>query len=116
MDFRTPRPSAFSAFGQRWNVTTSPAPDTYQHQRPRRIEFSTSAPVQRPEWGAAKAVAVDDRGIAVLHRHQSAAGSVFVLSSLQVEVAAGMPAAQTKAWFAGLLSLCQATNSTPASK
>ena len=65
---------------------------------------------------AAEAVAVDDRGIAVLHRHQSAAGGVFVLSSLQVEVAAGMPAAETKAWFAGLLSLCQATNSTRASE
>ena len=105
VDFRTPRPSAFSAFGQRWDITTSDC-----------IEFSASAPVQRPEWGAAKAVAVDDRGIAVLHRHQSAAGGVFVLSSLQVEVAAGMPAAETKAWFAGLLSLCQATNSTRASE
>ena len=75
-----------------------------------RIEFSARAPMQRPEWGATQAVAVDDRGIAALHRHQSAAGGVFVLSSLQVEVAAGMPVEETKAWCAGLLSRCQATS------
>ena len=46
------------------------------------------------------------RGIEVLHRHKSSSGGIFVMSSFPSEQATEMSAADKKAWFAGLLSLC----------
>jgi hypothetical protein len=116
VDLRTALPSSFSAFGRQFNFSASV---TSYNGPASTIEFSVRKPVQRPEWGVAKVVATDDRGIAMLHRHQGSGGrggGVFVMASLSAELVAGMSATDMKAWFAGLLSLCSkqpADNDTP---
>jgi len=98
VDIRTKRASAFSAFGRHFNFSSSDGIS--------EIEFSVKDPVQRPQWGVAKVMATDDRGVAVLHRHQKSGGGVFVMSSLSPELAGGMLAKDVSDWFVGLLSLC----------
>ena len=100
VDVRAPMSSSVSAFGRRFNFSAQ------QDAHGGIIEFSVKKPVQRPAWGVAKIVATDDRGIEVLHRHKSSSGGIFVMSSFPSEQATEMSAADKKAWFAGLLSLC----------
>jgi len=96
IDFRSPQPSNFSAFGQQW-VMNAFLGNVH-------VEFDPAAP-QQPQWGRATVLARDDRGLATLLRHQPAPGHTVVLATPAVELAK-LPPAQLKVWYTGVMTLC----------
>eukprot|EP00930_Biecheleria_cincta_P006624 TRINITY_DN10766_c0_g1_i1.p1 TRINITY_DN10766_c0_g1~~TRINITY_DN10766_c0_g1_i1.p1 ORF type:complete len:508 (-),score=63.99 TRINITY_DN10766_c0_g1_i1:187-1710(-) len=106
VDFRHVGFSNFSTLGRAF---------TFELNEDKFLEFSVQRPVQRPEWGHAEVIAVDQAGLEVLHRHvPSKSGGTFVLSSVSAEK--WHPISSTiEDWYSELISLCSSDGELPVS-